>query len=165
MSFRARIVLLVALALVVIGVLAISIHAARAAGPSTEFVAGGFTGTSFSGPGCPSPIGLCTKSNTHGSLNGPTLLVVNSISPTPAPNVVLLDSGVTIHDQLGDITCREELTYNPTPGGVGEFAGLCELTGGTGHWAGATGYLQLAGTFPPGQPDSRGLYAGSITTH
>lgn len=74
----------------------------------------------------------------------------------------MIDSTVVIHDLRGDILFREDITHNPTPGGDGEFAGVCEVTGGTGPWTGATGYLQIAGTVPPGQPKSSAVYLGKL---
>jgi hypothetical protein len=160
-SSTARRIAAVAAALVGVGGLAGALVAPVAsAGTRTQIMAGTFQGVAFSGPGCTSPVNLCSDGSIHGFLNGPQELVVQSFTATPTPNVSVIDSTVVIHDSRGDVACKEDIAYNATPGGDGEFGGLCEITGGTGHWAGATGYLQIVGTFPPGQPKSSGLYVG-----
>jgi hypothetical protein len=45
------------------------------------------------------------------------------------------------------VQCADSAVINTTPGGDGELVGLCEITGLTGKWTGASGYLQSMGTF------------------
>jgi hypothetical protein len=162
-SSSARRVAVAAAALMGVGGLAAGLQVMPAsASTRTELVAGTFQGTAFSGSGCPSPLNLCSAGSIQGSINGPDQLVVQSFSAIPSSNLSVIDSTVVIHDVRGDILCREDITYNGNPGGDGEFAGLCEVTGGTGHWTAATGYLELAGTFLPGQPKSSGVYVGKV---
>ena len=57
-------------------------------------------------------------------------------------------TGVSIiHDKAGDVRCDDSAALNAAEGGNGELIGLCEITGLTGEWAGASGYLQTFGTF------------------
>jgi hypothetical protein len=58
--------------------------------------------------------------------------------------------------------CTETFIFNATPGSDGEEGVLCEVTGGTGQWAGVTGYINGYGTTPPGEA-STGRYAGKLT--
>jgi hypothetical protein len=55
----------------------------------------------------------------------------------------------TIHDKRGDVRCDDSAALNTAPGSDGELIGLCEITGLTGKWQGASGYIQSFGTFDP----------------
>ena len=48
-------------------------------------------------------------------------------------------------------------------GGDGPFVSICIVTGGTGKWAGATGYLRSSGTFLFGAGGT-GTYDGKVVT-
>jgi hypothetical protein len=112
--------------------------------------------------GCASPVGLCLVGDFHGTLNGTGSLSVNSFGPTPAPNISVVDADVVIHDTRGDLRCREDAVLNTAAGSDSEYGFVCELTGGTGHWAGATGYLASYGSVPPGDTENHGTLAGRI---
>ncbi len=71
---------------------------------------------------------------------------------------------MTIRTKHGNLHfAHEQIVYNTTPTGRGEFAWLLEITGGTGRYAGATGYLQGAGNAPPSTGVSTSPYLGEIT--
>jgi hypothetical protein len=151
--------------------IAVIVTAAAAAGglasqataaPQTVKVKGTFKNPLVTGPGCDSPVGLCFEGRFHGSLNGPDEGVVNSLTPTQTPDVSQGQADLTIHDKRGDLTCSEEFVLNTSPTGDGQFAFLCEITGGTGRYAGASGYLQGAGITPPATATSTGAYVGVI---
>ncbi|MEA2716656.1 MAG: hypothetical protein QOI99_973 [Actinomycetota bacterium] len=123
---------------------------------------GTFTTTTFSGAGCTSPIDLCADGTFRGTLNGPVTAVATSVAPTSQPGVLIGVADTVIHDRRGDVMCTETFIFNATPGSDGEEGVLCEVTGGTGQWAGVTGYINGYGTTPPGEA-STGRYAGKLT--
>ena len=52
-----------------------------------------------------------------------------------------------IHTKQGDVACSEQAIFDLTPGSDHAFVDLCLISGGTGKYAGASGYIQEAGTF------------------
>ena len=51
-----------------------------------------------------------------------------------------------IHTKKGDLTCHEAAVFD-VAGADHAFVDLCLINGGTGMYAGATGYIQEVGTF------------------
>src|SRR4051812_41654502 len=130
---RSIIAVILAAAAVVIGLVS-----QATADPGTLKVKGTFENQVFSGAGCTSPVDLCIKGTFKGSLKGPDETAVSSLTPTQTPEVVLGHALLTIHDKRGDVTCDEQFVYNVSPASDGHFAFLCEITSGTGRYAGAT---------------------------
>lgn len=132
--------------------------------PGTISVHGTFANLNYTGPSCTAPAGLCFKGKFMGSIKGPDKGAVNSLAPTPQPDVVVGDASTTIRTKRGALTCaHEQFLLNTSSSADGHFAWLCEITSGTGRYAGATGYLQGVGTNPdPTKPNS-GTYSGRIT--
>jgi hypothetical protein len=126
-------------------------------------VKGAVKNISYSGGDCASPVPLCFKGAFRGSLHGPDEGTVNSIAPTSEPGVVFGDATLKIHDQQGDLTCRELFVYDTSPASEGPVSWLCEITTGTGRYAGASGYLQGIGQASPSTGVTRGTYHGVIT--
>jgi hypothetical protein len=133
------------------------------AAPHTLKVKGTFKNPLVTGPECASPVDLCFKGNFYGSLKGPDEGVVNSLTPTQTPDVSHGQADLTIHDKRGDLTCNEEFLYNTSPTSDGHVAFLCEITGGTGRYAGASGYIEGVGITPPETATTTGAYVGVIT--
>jgi hypothetical protein len=133
------------------------------AAPQTLKVKGTVKNDTVTGPDCVSPIDFCFKGQFYGSLKGPDEGIVNSLTPTQTPDVYEVHADLTIHDKRGDLTCSEEIVYNTFPTGDGHFAFVCEITGGTGRYAGASGYLEGAGHAPPATGESTAAYVGVIT--
>lgn len=132
--------------------------------PGTISVQGTFANQIYTGPSCTAPAGLCFTGEFKGSIKGPDEGSVNSITPTQQPDVVLGDASTTIHTKRGDLTCaHEQFVLNTSPSADGHFSWLCEITSGTGRYAGATGYLQGVGTTPDPTQPSTGTYSGKIT--
>ena len=113
--------------------------------------------------GCTSATGLCIAGHFEGLLNGTARLSVNSFAPTAYPGVALADATVVIHDIHGDVNCEEEATLNTAPGSDSEFGFVCEVTSGTGRYAGATGHVDAFGSMSPGASDWTGIFGGRIT--
>jgi hypothetical protein len=156
-----------AAALVAAGAVAAAGVASQAtAQPSVMKVSGKTETLLGPGPNCTAATGLCFAGEIHGDLKGTIKGVVNSFVPTQQPDVSLVDATVTIHTHHGDLNfAHEEIVYNTTPNGRGEFSWLLEITSGTGRYAGATGYLQGAGNAPPSTGVSTTKYVGEITLH
>jgi hypothetical protein len=133
-----------------------------AAAPKTVKVQGTLKNQVVTGADCPSPVDLCFKGAFYGSLKGPDEAIVNSLTPTQTPDVFLGQASATIHDKRGDLICDEEFLYNTSPTSDGHFAYLCEITGGTGRYAGASGYIRGSGITPPEIAQSLGTYVGVI---
>ena len=108
---------------------------------------GKLTSQSFSGPTCSSPIGLCATGEMKGTFNGPFEFVAHTLVPADKPGVMFMTGVSIIHDKAGDVQCDDSAALNTAAGSDGELVGLCEITGLTGSWAGASGYLQSFGTF------------------
>lgn len=134
---------LTAVLAVVLGMGALAAQAG--AGPKSIPVLGSITSQSIIGPECTSPAGRCFVATFKGTLQGSAEFVGNSMTPTSQPGMVLINGNFLIHDKHGDVSCIEDSLLNTTPGSDGEFVFLCEVTGGTGKWEGATGYLQATG--------------------
>jgi hypothetical protein len=126
-------------------------------------VAGTFTATPASGgPDCPSPVDLCASGTFRGAIRGPATAVARSVTPTSEPGVIVAVVDLVIHDRRGDLRCTEIIVVNTTPGSDSEEGWICEIKGGTGRWAKASGHIEAYGSAPPGQ-EASGRYAGRLT--
>jgi hypothetical protein len=134
-----------------------------AAGSGTLKVKGKLTNQSFAGPDCASPVALCFKGAFSGSLKGPDAGVVQSLTPTSDPDVVVGEADLKIQDKQGDLNCLEVFVLNVSPTGDGHLAWNCEITGGTGRYAGASGYLHGIGHASPTTGETTATYRGVIT--
>ena len=98
----------------------------------------------FSGPGCASFV--CSAFEARGSFNGPGLVTVENFSPAFQPPEAVSRAHTVIHDIYGDVFCNELAIFDLGPGDH-PFVDLCLITGGTGRYVGARGYIQEVGTF------------------
>jgi hypothetical protein len=152
---------LVAIVVVLVGGAGVASQAVAQPGPLK--VKGTFDSQTVTGPSCTAPTGQCFKGAFHGSIQGITEGSLLSVTPTQQTDVVLIDAAFTIHARRGDLTFgHEQIMYNTSPSGNGEFSLLAEVTGGTGRYAGATGYLQGIGTRPLSTGVATGTYVGKI---
>lgn len=123
---------------------------------------GGWSATNFTGEGCNSPLGVCSRGSFSGTLHGPIDVVAIAFEPAPTPNVLIGVGDVVIHDTRGDVRCTATIVANEPPDSDGEEGWICQLTGGTRHWAGATGHIEAYGTAPTGGR-AVGRYSGELT--
>ena len=98
----------------------------------------------FSGPNCPSFV--CSSFEARGVLNGPGVVVVESFSPEFQFPEAVSRAHTVIHDIYGDVFCDDLAIFDLGPGDH-PFVDLCMITGGTGRYVGASGYIQEVGTF------------------
>jgi len=154
-----------AVATLVAGAAGIAGLAAQAnAEPAVLKVTGHIETLLAASPDCTAPAGLCFAGDVKGVLSGSIKGDINSVVPTQQSGVSLVDVTTTIHTHDGDLSfAHEQVVYNTTPSGRGEFSWVMEITGGTGRYAGASGYLQGAGNAPPATGISTSPYVGEIT--
>ena len=108
-------------------------------------IAGTIRSQLVTGPACPSPIGLCLSGNFYGSITGPNEAVGFFASPQP-DNVLFGKSHVVIHTRDGDLRCTSSSSFDLDPASGNPFSDLCIITGGTGKYAGASGWFHTFGT-------------------
>jgi hypothetical protein len=111
-------------------------------------------------PGCASPVGLCAVGEMSGALSGTLELTVQSITPSADPDVAFVSSTSVLHTKDGDIYFRDSATANMSPTGEGEFSSLDRIVGGTGKYAGASGYMRGSGFLVDGR--DFGTYEGKV---
>lgn len=132
--YRSRI-LSAALLVVLLGLLS-----SRAVADSNVKTVNGHVEDQVVSEGCQSPYGICTIGRLTGGIQGDLDFTITSLSPTNAPGVLFFTAMSTIHTATGDISCDDSGSFNT--GGDGEGVHLCQITGGTGEFLGASGYLQ-----------------------
>jgi hypothetical protein len=103
---------------------------------------------------------LCTHGVYTGKIKGDFEFQITALAPTDVPGVQTFVGSSTIHTGDGDLRCADSGSFNASPASSGEGVHLCVVTGGTGAYQGATGYLQerfhFVGT------DGRGEYVGEV---
>ncbi len=97
----------------------------------------------FGGPGCGSPTGVCSSFTITGSINGSGVVSVDTFPSAHG----ISQAHTVIHTRFGDLTCSESAIFDLTPESDHAWVDLCVITGGTGRYAGASGYIQEVGTF------------------
>ena len=97
--------------------------------------------------GCGSPYGICTAGRLTGGIQGDLTFPITNLAPTNSPGVLFFTAVSTIRTTTGDIYCDDSGSFNTAAGSSGEGVHLCQITGGTGEYVGASGYLQEAFNF------------------
>ncbi len=116
------------------------------------------------GPACTSPIGICGTGSFKGDLNANSEFTGTSLTPTvdtPTTGVVVLTADNVFHTDNGDLMSKPALVLSTT--GAGDVAVVDTIIGGTGGWAGATGFIKAIGTLTPAA-GGEGDYTGEICT-
>ena len=130
------------------------------AGSNSRTVRGHVEDTVVTDGSCQSPVGICTAGRLTGGLGGELGFTITSLAPTTTPGVAFFTALSTIHTGKGDVFCADSGSFNTTPSSGGEGVHLCEITGGTGSFSGATGYLQEVFNFVG--TTAKGDYQGTI---
>jgi len=110
--------------------------------------------------GCASPIGLCTAGSLNGGIQGDFVFTAASLAPTNVPTVLSYTGTIVVHTMTGDIRINDAGVFDTT--GDGPVVDLSTITGGTGDFTGASGFLEIFGTFTfaaGGNSDYRGKLA------
>ena len=139
----------VALALVPLAIAAsVVLAGASHAGPKSTPLHGHMSDiANFGGPGCTSSTGVCSSFVATGVISGDGVVSVETL-PTP---IGVGAEGITkahtvVHTRDGDLRCNEAALFDL--GGTDHpFVDLCLISGGTGRYEGASGYIQEVGTF------------------
>jgi len=106
--------------------------------------------------GCKSPVGLCVAGTIQGSdgLGGTLLATVETLVPTAHDGRYAFTETLVVTTARGALTFSSTGIFDAVNGRVSE---LHEVSGGTGDFTGASGYL-FEGTVATGA----GTYAGDI---
>lgn len=86
--------------------------------------------------------------SVSGRINGSLSFTARSViatEDTPATAAVVTTGDASVETKNGTVFCK--LTGTLRVDDDGPFVSLCVVTGGTGAWAGTTGYLRTSGTF------------------
>jgi hypothetical protein len=116
------------------------------------------------GPACTSPIGICGTGLFTGDLKANSEFTGTSLTSTvdtPTTGVVVLTADNVFHTDTGDLITKPALVLSTT--GAGDVAVVDTVMGGTGGWAGATGFIKAIGTLDP-TAGGEGAYIGEICT-
>jgi hypothetical protein len=96
----------------------------------------------FGGPGCGSATGVCSSFTATGDINGDGVVSVDTFPSADG----ISKAHTVIHTKKGDLKCSEAAIFD-VAGADHAFVDLCVITGGTGLYDGASGYIQEVGTF------------------
>jgi hypothetical protein len=148
------------------GLLSVLLFASTSgADPTCRSVEGRYEEHDTSGPGCPSPVGLCIAGEFSGDVKGDFAGQATAIIPTadtPTTGVILFTSDSTIDARVGGrsgtLLIKNSGAFRTI--GEGSIVDLQTIVGGTGDLAGATGAMRAEGTFAAGVGESR--YAGTV---
>jgi hypothetical protein len=113
-------------------------------------VSGEFRSERIAPPACTSPVALCTAGRSTGDVVGPFTLTGTSIIPTAqtaTTGVVAYTADVVQHTRNGDLFCKDTGVTKVV--GDGAASSICVVTGGTGIYSGASGYIQFQSTLIP----------------
>ncbi len=117
------------------------------ASSSVKPVVARFSEQAVTGPTCGAPSGLCTVGTFVGGIRGPYEHELLRSIPWDTPNVIVVSTTMIVHTDDGDLFATGSGALSTAPGGRGEFSDLEIISGGTGKWLNASGYLQCVGTF------------------
>jgi len=119
---------------------------------------GTLTGISnFFAPACTSVTGVCSRFSIKGELKGDGVVFIDTF-----PTAEGLSRAHTVIDtKRGDVMCSEMAIFDLVGSDHG-FVDLCIVTGGTGKYTGATGYIQEVGTFDFASNVGGGHYHGKL---
>ena len=111
-------------------------------------------------PGCQSASGVCSRFTGKGDLKGDGLVFIDTFPSQDSPSYSKAHTMITT--KKGVFTCHEAALFD-LQGGDHAFVDLCIIDGGTGIYAGATGYIQEVGTFDFDNNVGQLEYSGKIT--
>ena len=111
-----------------------------------------------SDPGCQSSSGVCSRFTATGDLKGDGLVFIDTFPSQDSPSYS--KAHTTITTKKGVFTCHEAALFD-LQGPDHAFVDECIIDGGTGVYAGTTGYIQEIGQFDfainVGEADVTGL--------
>lgn len=116
-------------------------------------------------PTCTSPVAFCTEGRVIGGLQGDLTLTATSFVPAGDPSI----PSVSFFIGESVITARNGDTLVGTDAGAfdlstGTVATLITWTGGTGQYAGASGYIRVAADLDGATGTVTSTYTGVVCT-
>lgn len=127
-------------------------------------VNGSFTLIPVTGPACTSQVGICATGLYKGDLKATSVFTGTSLVPTadtPTTAVVLVTGDNWFTSSGTTLLTKDAIVLRTV--GVGDFAEVDTIVGGTGSWAGASGVLRAQGTFSAAAGGG-GDYLGEVCT-
>ena len=100
--------------------------------------------SNFGGPDCGSPTGICSSFEATGDLKGDGKVSVDTFPTNDVPSYTT--ARTVIRTRKGDLRCTEAALFDLV-GPEHTFVDQCIITGGTGIYAGASGYIMEVGSF------------------
>jgi len=107
----------------------------------------------YGGPACASPVGVCSRETYSGGIEGTGETVVQRFTPSDPSQVVFIQEDEVLHLDGGDLTSKISAAYDSSSPQL-PVSSLHLITGGTGRYAGASGYVQLWGNTVDGSSDA-----------
>jgi hypothetical protein len=98
---------------------------------------------------CQSATGVCSTFTATGDIKGEGIVFIDTFPtpyPTPQSRNLVSAAHTVITTKKGTLTCSELAIFD-APRPDHPFVDQCIITGGTGIYEGATGYIQESGTF------------------
>jgi hypothetical protein len=110
----------------------------------------------ITGPGCTSPVGLCTVAQMFGQLKGQANFTATEFiqsADTPTTGVIFVIGDTTVVNarlgtRRGTLAVKNAAAFRTA--GDGDLSDTQVITGGTGDFIAATGSLRISGTFVAG---------------
>ena len=123
-------------------------------------VRGALEETQVTGPGCTSPVGLCTVAQMFGQLKGQarftaTTFIELADTPTTGVNFVIGDTTILnagLGSKRGTLAIKNAVAFRTV--GDGDLSDTQVIIGGTGDFSGASGSLRISGIFVAGSGTS-----------
>ncbi len=134
----------------------------RPALAAPEHVNGHFSLQFSTGPEC-RPNDFCLTGGVKGKIKGAFLFSPSAMDSTADNIFITTGQAMVTADDGSTLTCAHAGALHLQEGSDGPFVSLCIINGGTERWAGAQGYLGIAGTFTI-ENGGEGSYDGKVIT-
>jgi hypothetical protein len=144
---RRTVLELVVLSIVIVGAIAI-VASSSAGGSRSHSIEGRMVEIrNFFPPDCTAAADICSSFRAKGDIKGNGVVFVDTFpGPDPQTGLALSTAHTVITTKKGELRCTEAAVFDVF-GPDHAFVDLCVVTGGSGIYEGATGYIQEVGTF------------------
>ena len=112
-------------------------------------------------PGCQSTSGVCSRFEASGNIRGDGLVFIDTFPDQDSPSHSKAHTVITTKNG-SQLMCHEAALFD-LAGADHAFVDECIIDGGTGDYAGATGYIQEVGTFDFANNVGQLDYYGKLT--
>jgi hypothetical protein len=111
--------------------------------------------------GCQSTSGVCSRFEAQGDIRGDGLVFIDTFPSQDSPSYSKAHTVITTKNG-SQLMCHEAALFD-LAGADHAFVDECIIDGGTGDYAGATGYIQEVGTFDFANNVGQLDYYGKLT--